>query len=133
MGRPVSRFVKLFVKSQPNKEGEMALREVSNSKVFPKYKPENENKVIAEGHYLGRVPSTGEYGGFNHEIAAGEGLVALTEVAQLRNIFGGRVQPGDYVVVTYLGKKAIKGGKTAHGFKVQVDDEKRRTVQAESF
>lgn len=99
----------------------MALVDVSTSKVYPKYKPENADQVIATGYYRTKEARGGDYPGFNYVVDDGVTTYALSSCGQLDKIFGYRVQPGDWVVVTYKGKNDIKGGKTAHAFRVQVE------------
>lgn len=102
----------------------MALRTVSGPSMFVKYSERKAGEVVAQGEYVG--DKDGKFGKL-HLVATEDGVLNLPTTGTLKCIFGATVRVGDYVVVTYRGKKTISSGKMAgkeaHDFLVQVDDE----------
>lgn len=81
------------------------------------------NTIIASGIYEGTQKYEFENGDSRTDfiIRDAEGNASsVSPCAALVNQLG-KVPTGSYVELTYLGKKAIKGGKTAHTFVVGVD------------
>lgn len=80
------------------------------------------NTIIAAGIYEGTQTYAFEDGYSRTDfIVRGEdgNAKSISPCATLVKQLG-KVKPGSYVELTYTGKKAIKGGKMAHGFVVGV-------------
>lgn len=107
----------------------MSFKEVATGRKFVKYAECVKGDVIAEGKFVGT--SENQYGE-SYEIDSDGIVLALPAAGQLRNIFGKRVGEGSYVRVTYGGMEEIASGKfagkSAHAFKVEVDDERSESV-----
>ena len=113
-------------------------RSISHNKKFIKMKEVKEGQVLVKGHYI--KSSINQFDklqlDFRPEEPEEEGqIVALTASADIkRAVEQGTFVPGDYVVITFLGKETwqhkTQGPITSNRFKVQVDPEKHQSAVA---
>lgn len=100
----------------------MAFVEVGGAKKYKKYSQMQPGEIVTQGYYT--QTTQGKFGP-QYEIVEDDGTVfSLNKSGQVTHKFG-MVEPGDYVLVKYLGTQTLtKGtfaGKEANNVSVSVD------------